>query len=483
MKLSKIISNVTSKQILNYEDCEIECITQNSKDVLPNSIFFCLKGNNFNGNDYALDAVNNGAKVIVAEDFLPVEATIILVKDVRVAMAQMAKNFYDKSDEKLKKVAVVGTNGKTSTCFIMESILREAGFKVGVIGTNGIYINGQFLPNNLTTPDPIELHYIFNQMLMFDVEIVVMEVSAHAIYYNKIYGIKFDLGIFTNITNEHLDFFNDMENYAKVKMSIFNKKYMNECLVNVDDDYGKIIAKNTNIPCVSYGIYDPANIFAVMMQTQINGSKFTANVNDELLEVKTNLVGEYNIYNSLAGIGGAKLLGVANSKIIYGIKKLKYINGRFMVYSMSLNRKIIVDFAHTPDGFLKVLGLIKKLRKGKIITIFGCVGYSDKEKRIEMGKIASDYSDEIILTSDNPGNVDVISINSDIRLGIDKDKIVTEISDRGKAISFAYNNLKKNDTLVILGKGCETKQVVGSKNINYSDVQVVGDLLKEEDFE
>ena len=243
MKLSKIIQNMKCKEIINFKDLNIECLAHNSMDVIENSIFFCITGGVKNGEDYAEDAINRGAKVIVAQRRLDVDCVVIVVNDVRIAMSIMAKNFYNKSDEKLTKVALIGTNGKTTTSFIIENILRTGKKKVGVIGTKGIYINGEYLPSNLTTPDPIELHYIFSQMLAFGVEVCIMEVSAHAIFYNKVYGIKFDIGVFTNITQEHLDFFHTMEEYSQVKMSMFDKRYMNECVVNIDNEYGVKIAK------------------------------------------------------------------------------------------------------------------------------------------------------------------------------------------------------------------------------------------------
>jgi len=480
MELSKILDGVKCKNIKNFKNVEIECITQSSKDVIANSLFFCLSGANFDGKSFAKDVIQKGAIVLVSEENVNENCINVVVEDVRLAMSIMAKNYYEKSDEKLKKVAVVGTNGKTSTCFILQSILKEGGYKVGVIGTNGVYINGQYLPSSLTTPDPIELHYIFHQMLMFGVDIVVMEVSAHAIYYKKLFDVYFDVGIFTNLTNEHLDFFRDMENYSAVKKSFFTKKIMRECVVNVDDKYGVDIAKNSGVPCVSYGINNPSNIFAVGIKITINGTKFYVNVNDEILNISTNLVGEYNVYNILSAIGAAKLLGIANDNIIRGVKKLKNINGRFMVYQLPENKKIVVDFAHTPDGFEKVLSLIKKLRKGKIISVFGCVGYSDAAKRKVMGQVAVRYCDEIIITTDNIGLSDFKTINQDIKEGIANDAIVTEIFDRDKAIEYAFKNLQKNETLVILGKGCEDKQVIGDKKLDYCDIQVVENLLKGE---
>ncbi len=481
MKLSKIMCGMKDLRVENFEDYNIDCLSHNSKEIIPNAIFFCLNGGTYNGADYVDEAIKNGAKVVVSETAInDLKVCNIVVSNVRRAMSIMAKNFYGKSDEKLQKIAIVGTNGKTTTTYILANILRHYDKKVGVIGTNGVDINGDRLPLSFTTPDPIELHYIFSQMVAFGVEIVVMEVSAHAIYYDKIWGVKFDLGIFTNISNEHLDFFGDMDNYANVKMSIFNKKYMKEAAINIDDDYGVAMAKSATIPVVSYGIYGPSNFFAVNIKIEIGGSTFVVNANDEIINIRTKLVGEYNIYNILAAIAAAKMLGVEGEVIKKSLLNLDMVDGRFMVYELGHNKKIIVDFAHTPDGFDKVLSLTKKLRKGKITVLFGCVGYSDKIKRGLMGGMAAKYGDKIVVTTDNIGKADFDEIYHDITLGVNSSVEVIKEYDREKAILDAYHSMEKNETLLLLGKGVEDKQVVGDKLVPYSDVEVVKKILGED---
>ncbi len=480
MKLSKIINGMKINSINNYVDYEINCLSHNSKDIIANSIFFCLKGENTNGEKYINEAISKGAKVIVSSSVIAgLNVCNIVVDNVRRVMSIMAKNYYQRSDEMLQKIAIVGTNGKTTTSHIIANILSVCDKKVGIIGTNGIYIGSDRLPTNFTTPDPIELHYIFSQMVSFGVEIVVMEVSAHAIFYEKIYGLKFDLGVFTNITNEHLDFFGDMDNYARVKMSFFNNKYMKEAVINTDDDYGVLLAKKIDIPAVSYGINNPCNVFACKAKMSISGMSFLVNANDDILSIDTPLIGEYNIYNILASISVTKMLGIDNSDIEKGVNNLPQIDGRFMKYDLSKNRKIIIDFAHTPDGFEKVLSLIKKLRRGYITVVFGCVGYSDKEKRSMMGKIASNFANKIIVTTDNIGNADFEEICSDCVRDIDINCIVESIPDRENAIRSAFEKMQANETLVILGKGAEDKQVIGGKSVPYSDVEVVRKLIGE----
>lgn len=478
MRLSNILKGLKTKKIYNYEDVNVDVMTHNSDDVIAGAMFFCVTGGHLDGNNYVTKALQNGAKVVVSErdQELPNCITIV-VDNTRIAMSIMARNFYGVSDEKVKKIAVVGTNGKTTTVSVIAEILKSAGKKVGVIGTNGVYINGSFLPNNFTTPDPIELHYMFSQMVAFGVEIVVMEVTAHAIYYNKIYGIKFDIGVFTNVTNEHLDFFGNMDNYIAVKKSIFDKSHMGVAIVNVDDPTGMDIAKSANIPVVSYGIYNPANVFAVKISMSINNCRFVVNANDEIIKISTSLIGEYNVYNILASITVAKWLGVSNSVIEKSILHIANVPGRLMQYSLSGNRKIIIDFAHTPDGFEKVLGLIRHLRRGRLKVVFGCVGYSDYAKRVAMGRIAGEMCDEVYITTDNLGYEDFDKSVRDISTDIAKDKIKECNADRAEIIEHAYDSMESNDTLIILGKGVEDKQVVKNVKVPYCDVDVVERLV------
>ncbi|MGN0961846.1 MAG: Mur ligase family protein, partial [Christensenellales bacterium] len=264
MRLKKIIENLDYKS-KNFKNYNIKTITHISNDVTKSSIFVCIKGNNFDGNKYAMEALSRGAKCIITEDdnLTLDNATILLVKDIRKAMSIIAYNFYNRCADNLKIIGIIGTSGKTTTSLIISQILSNYDKNIGIIGTNGVFIGNIRQDNRFTTPDPLELHYIFYQMKMLGVKTVIMEVSAQAIYYEKVYGIKFDKCVFTNISREHLDFFGSMENYARVKMDFFDKNNMRECIVNIDDFYGMELAYKVNIPCISYGINEPANSFAI----------------------------------------------------------------------------------------------------------------------------------------------------------------------------------------------------------------------------
>lgn len=476
MKLSKLIKGLKAKQIINFIDCDVCNLSLSSKSIDQNGMFFAIKGNTVNGEDFVYDAIANGCIVVVSNNPLNVNIPQIIVDDVRIALAVICKNFYNKCDERLKIVTVVGTNGKTTTSTLIYNILRYSGKKVGLIGTNGVFINDLYLPNNMTTPDTIDLFYNLNQMLLFGVKYVVIEVSAHAIFYNKLYGIKSEVGVFTNISNEHLDFFGTMEKYAGTKCGYFTKHNMKECVVNVDDEYGKNIAYNCGIPCLSYGLAYPSNTFAININMSMSGSNFVVNVENDVFKVKTKLVGDYNVYNVLASISVAKLLKISTSNIVNALADVNGIDGRWQVFDFDNNKKVIVDYAHTPDGFEKVLSIIKKLRPdGEIVTLFGCVGYSDVEKRRQMGEIASRYSDYIVLSSDNLCGQDFNVVCDDVKVSVPN----TRIEDRETAVHFAFNNLKKDGTLVLLGKGNETTQK-DTLTYEYNEIAVVKKLKENE---
>lgn len=478
LRLKKILKNVEILSEKNFKNYNIKTITHISNDVEKDSIFICIKGNNFDGNNYIDEAISKGAKCIITEeDILRDDVCIIRVKNIRIAMSVVAKNFYNNACDDLKLIGVVGTSGKTTTSIVIANLLHDNDNMIGIIGTNGIYIGDVKLENKFTTPDPLELHYIFYQMKLLGIKTCIMEVSAQAIYLYKLYGIKFDICVFTNITPEHLDFFGSMENYARTKMNFFSSKNMKECVVNVDDFYGMEIAYKCGIPCVSYSIKNPANSFAMDVNVSLSQTSFTANILDEIFEVKSSLVGDFNVYNILAGMTVAKMCGLSMEKILDNLKKLKSIEGRLNYFEKD-GKVIIVDFAHTPDSFEKTLSFVKRFCKKKLITLFGCVGYSDIEKRHDMGEIADKYSDRIILTVDNRGDVPFQNICKDILTGIHK-CVVDKIEDRACAIKFGWDNLESGDVLCLLGKGAEDFQKIGNERIYYSDLEEVNKLLKD----
>ena len=480
MRLKNIIEGLNIVSMKNFKNYNIKSITHISKDVTGGGMFVCIKGGNFDGNDYIDEALRLGAKCIVTENEIGAveNVCVIVVKDVRVAMSGLAKNFYNKCCDSMKIIGVVGTSGKTTTALILSQILNVFDKNVGVIGTNGVYIGNIRQDNRFTTPDPLELHYIFYQMKMLGVKIVVMEVSAQAIYYNKLYGVMFDICVFTNISREHLDFFGSFEKYVKVKMNFFNKNQIKECVINVDDFYGRELAYKVDIPCVSYGITEPANTFAIDIKYGLYETMFVANVLDSVAEVSIPFVGKYNVYNMLAGLTVAKMLGLSDDKLKKSIADLKSIDGRYNVYNIN-GKEIVIDFAHTPDSIDKLLNHIKEHSSKKIVSVFGCVGYSDKEKRLAMARVVASCSSRVVVTTDNRGSVVFETIAKDIIEGLNNVEYVC-IEDRCEAIKYAYRNMSTDDILVLIGKGAENFQMIGTERVPYSDKECVMMLEKED---
>lgn len=484
MKLQKIIQGINDLKRYNFKDVAIEGLHHNHKTVTKNSIFFCINGTKLDGHEYAEEAVARGAICLVVERKVDVPVTQILVEDVRLAMSQMAANFYDNAHKKLQIISIIGTNGKTTTSFIIKSILESAKKRVAVIGTMGVFMMDKHLDIDFTTPDPIILHHILKQLKTLEIDYVIMEVSAHAIALHKMAGIVSRVGAFTNISKEHLDFFASYEDYIATKTSYFSKRNMKECVVNIDCPFGQELARSCGIPCISYGLENPSNIFAVDVKADLSGITAFVNAVDEVFKMESALVGEVNVYNLLCAIGVCRLLGISNEHMQRGIKSLKRVEGRFNLIKLPDNNSIVIDFAHTPDGFEKTLSFIRKNTKGKVVTLFGCVGYSDEEKRRDMAKMARQFSDFVIVTSDNPGKVSFDSISKSILAGFGANfKEYAIIEDREKAVAFGYKKLFYNDVLVLLGKGGEESQNKGGIKIPYNEKETVYKVLHDNKVE
>ena len=467
MKLKQLLLSVQIKNdISSFCEQEISCISNKSQNKMQNGMFFCYAGKH----DILLmanKAKKNGAKVLVVDKILDIDINQVVVGDVRKAMGQIAQNFYNTNG--IKVIGITGTNGKTTTSYIIKHILEQAGKRVGVIGTNGVYFLKEFFPATLTTPDPIDLHEILGIMKKGNVDYVVMEVSAHAIHLNKIEGINFVAKIFTNLSQDHLDYFQDMKEYANTKISFFKPDAL--MIINADDECGqKIIQKNSN--AISYGIDAPCDCFA--MEVSRDGTSYILNISDNVMEIKSHLYGKFNVYNSLASAVCCYYLGVDVDSIKLGLQKIKYVDGRFNVIPLNKG-KVIIDFAHTPDGLENVLKTAKTFTDGKLFCVFGCGGDRDKSKRKLMGAIAEKYADFCFVTTDNPRYEDPKKIIDDITQGFNK-KNYYVVEDRSTAITLALSRIGDGDTVIICGKGAEDYIDIKGKKIPYSDFEVINSI-------
>ena len=472
MKLENLLYGVEIQKTNVDSDEEIKEIKIDSRKVEDGDMFVCLEGVCDDGNSH-LGEINCDFVAVTEKE--PSGGKYVVVKDARKAYAQICENRFLRPLEGMKFVAVVGTNGKTSTAHYIDSILSFAGIKTGLIGTEGHYILGEKVGQSLTTPDPYELNELFFKMRTRGVEVVIAEVSAHAIYLEKLGDIKADVAILTNVSQDHLDYFKDFANYQSVKMSYFENGNAKRAIINVDDESGRILLKRLegrdDVQMTSYGLYNPADCFAVNVVEDIDGIKFVANLEDEIVDVKSSLYGEFNVYNLLGAMSVASCLGIDSQTLTHAVRKIKAVKGRFSVLHTDKGT-IIVDYAHTPDGLKNLLSTARTLTKSRLITLFGCGGERDRQKRAAMGKIASEYSDFIVLTSDNPRSEDATDIIRQIEWGVTI-KDVKCIVDRPEAVKFALSEMEEGDTLVLAGKGNESYLEIKGKRIPYNDFDMV----------
>lgn len=471
MNLENLIKNLEAK-VIGETNLDILDITYNSKKVKKGSLFVCLCGENSDGHDFAKDAERNGAAAILCEKQVQVNIPQIVVSSTRKALSKVFSCFYDNPQNKLKIIGLTGTNGKTTTSFLIKSILEESGKKVGLIGTQGAFIGKQFFQTGLTTPDPQLLFKLLKQMVDFGVEYVVMEVSAHALALDKTEGIVFEVGVLTNLTQDHLDFFETMENYKRAKFKLFEGNKIKSAVLNFDDEFGRKLGETITVPFLSYSLNNPSDVFAAKIGNKNGKNKFIVNILDNVFDVESNLIGEFNIYNSLAAASVAAMLGCSTKQIKNGLEKLLGVEGRLNRFNLSNGVVAFIDFAHTPDGIEQALNAIRELKFKQIITVFGCSGNRDKDKRHKMGQIAEKLSDYVVLTTDNPRFENPELILDDIEIGMEK-TAHTRFVSREQAIEFALTLAKKGDCVAILGKGAETYQDINGVNVPYSDFEVV----------
>lgn len=476
MKLSELIDGLNYKEIIGNIDVDIKNITFDSRETSKGCLFVCLTGEKSDGHDFCKYAEQYGAVAIVCERKVDCGITQILVDDSRSALAVFCEKFYSNAHKKLKIIGVSGTNGKTTTTFLIKHILEGFGVKCGLIGTLGVFYDGEEYESALTTPDPTYLNKIFYDMAQKGVSVVVMEVSAHAIALKKIEGIEFETGIFTNLSQDHLDYFGSMDEYAKVKKSFFDSRCKN-IIVNADDKTGIDIIK-ANPGSITYGIESPSNVFATNIDEHMRGTDYIINIFDKIYEIESNLQGKYNIYNSLATATCCYALGVPSQKIAERLNTFCGVGGRLERVESDKCR-IYVDYAHTPDALKNVLLTLEKTCEGRLICVFGCGGNRDKGKRVLMGEIVGEYADFSVVTSDNPRYEEPLDIMFEIEKGIlRKSKKYVLITDRKSAIDYALNIAKKEDVILVAGKGNEKYQeILGIKHV-YNDKDTIKELLR-----
>ncbi len=475
MKLTDLIECLNEKTVYGDADIEIKSIVDDTRHISEDCLMVCIKGENFNSHLLYKEIESSGAAAVVTEEKLNVSIPQIVVKNSRAALSYLSSEFFGRPSEKLKMIGITGTNGKTTVSYMLKSVMESSGAKVGVIGTLGAVFSGRKMITNMTTPDPIYLNFILSEMVKSGVEYCVMEVSAHALNYDKEIAVKYSAVVCTNLSQDHLDFFEDMNAYASAKLKLINERSSAFKIINVDDERFRDVALRSR-NCLTYGIDNPSDVFCIIEEEKLNYTKVLLNVFDELCSVKLKLIGRFNVYNALAAAACAYKLGFCAEDIERGLNAVSGVEGRMERVGEINGGYIFIDYAHTPDGLQKSIQTLKKACGGRVISLFGCGGNRDKSKRPIMGEIASALADYVILTSDNPRFEDPVQIMFDIERGINRGSYVL-MENREQAICYGIKLLKRGDVLLIAGKGAEEYQEIAGVKYKYSDRETVMRLL------
>lgn len=478
MKLYKLIGNLNIMAIDGNMDIDISDIHYDSRLVTQNSLFICIKGFNSDGHNYVKDAIEKGAKAFLIQDDIDIKArgdfTFIKVKDTREGMATIACNFYKNPANTLEIIGVTGTNGKTSITTFLKQILSKRA-QTGLIGTININDGKNEIISKNTTPESVDLQSYFNDMINNNCKYCAMEVSSHSLALNRVGSVNFSIGIFTNLTEDHLDFHKDLEDYRNAKEKLFHKTSIAN-IINIDDEGGKVIfdnIKKLSTPAYTYGINSDADFTASEIKLYPNGVSYKLKTPTYTDYIYVNIPGKFTVYNTLGVISACYILNVDIETIKAVLKNTPGVKGRFENIKNDEGLTVIVDYAHTPDALENVLNTSKEFVKGKIITVVGCGGDRDKTKRPIMGKIAQQNSDITIITSDNPRTECPNIIINDILKGIDinNDNFMV-IEDRKEAIYKAIELANVGDVVMIAGKGHENYQIVGTTKHHFDDKEI-----------
>jgi len=489
MDLVGIISSIKGAKISGNAGPEISGLAYDSRNVRKGDIFVAIPGFKTDGAKYVPQAIENGAAAVVVEKDMDLleGITKIIVPNARVALAELAAAYYGYPARKLKMIGITGTNGKTTTSYLIESILRKAGHKVGVIGTVEARIEGRGIPLKLTTPESLELQELLADMVKEGVTHVVMEVSSHSLELHRTHGCEFEVAIYTNLTHDHLDFHGDMQSYFKSKLKLFEKlgkgfKKDVTGIVNVDDPYGKKVMTYIDGSILTYGIINNANLMASGFEIKLDSMSFNVEMFDGKFRIDTPLIGVYNAYNIMAAMLCGRAFKIPVNKVKEAVEEVKYVPGRFERVRAGQKFPVIVDFAHSPDSLQQLLETVKPLVKGKVILVFGCPGERDKAKRPIMGEIAGRLADFSFITTDDPHAEPPAKMIAQVEEGIKRIGAVSRkhylaIEDRKTAIEQALHMAGDDDMVVIAGRGHEKFQDYNGVKIEIDDREVVREVI------
>lgn len=491
MTIEQLVSVLNDVEIKGDVNKDIEFITHDSRRVRKNTLFVCICGTRVDGNKFIPQAIKAGACAIMTEQDVqvPDDITVIKVPDIHKAIEMAVPYFYDYPGKKMRMIGVTGTNGKTSSTYMLRDILRSAGYKVGVIGTIKIMIEDEEMPIHNTTPDVIDLQEILAMMYAKHIDYVVMEVSSHALAMNRVAGCEYDTAMFTNLTQDHLDYHKTMENYALAKAKLFDSlsadnliKINKTAVINLDDALGsKTMIEHTKCNLITYGINSEATFKAQNVEIKASGANFDIDYNGEKTHFALKVTGMFNVYNILGVIGVALAEKIDMAIIKRTLEDFKAVAGRFELVREGQDFSVIVDYAHTPDGLENVLKTAREIAKKRLIVVFGCGGDRDRTKRPIMGRIAAQLADVVIATSDNPRTEDPEFILSEVEAGVLPalhGNIHEKITDRRTAIFRAIELAQTDDIVLIAGKGHENYQILKTGTIHFDDKEVAIEAIR-----
>jgi len=484
VRLRDLVAPLLMAKIIGNDEVKIEQITTDSRRVAPGSLFVALRGYTVDGHEYVGRAVEAGASAVVVEERIEgLTAPQVVVRDTRTAIAVLASVFHAHPSRSMKVIGVTGTNGKSTTTHLIDTILRDAGHKTGLIGTIKTRIGDQEFENANTTPDSLELQTIFRRMLDIGTEYPVMEVSSHAVEQKRVAGTGFHIAVFTNLSQDHLDYHGTMEAYRHAKEKFFAQlgtTYSNEphenkfAVINIDDEQAESFIRATMAQVITYGIDKEADVRARDVAVKADGVSFKVETFAGEEVFRLHLTGKFNVYNALAATAAALAEGIPLAVIKESLEGVAGVDGRFETVQAGQDFAVIVDYSHTPDSLENALRTVREFAKRNVYCVVGCGGDRDKTKRPLMAQIAVQYSDLAILTSDNPRTEDPEEILDDMERGLRdvRPEQYVRITDRAEAIRFAVEQATRDDVILIAGKGHETYQIIGKTKFHFDDREV-----------
>ena len=488
--LGELAALVKGARLIGDKDTVIRDIAHDSRKVGPGTLFVCMVGVHVDGHKFIPQAVEKGAVAILTEKEItaPAGAAVLRVENLKEALETMVPYFHDYPARRMRLIGITGTNGKTTTSYMTRAILRAAGHKVGLIGTIQIMIEDEVLPIHNTTPDVVELQHTLALMADRGMDYVVMEVSSHALDQNRVAGCEFDTAVFTNLTQDHLDYHKTLENYKLAKARLFdllsdrsNQKQNKTAVVNIDDGAGSTMLEHAACSHITYAIHKAADLQAQDIHVHAGGADFTIAGAFGTMPLQLKITGIFNVYNVMSAVGAALAEHIDPACIRQTLQEFRSVPGRFELVDEGQDFSVIVDYAHTPDGLENILHTARQIAKKRIITVFGCGGDRDRTKRPIMGHIAAELSDVVIATSDNPRTEDPEFILSQVEAGVREtlgSKQHEKITDRRTAIFRAVELAEPEDIVVIAGKGHEDYQILKDRTIHFDDKEVAREAIR-----